>query len=428
MSRILGLCGLGALAGAPTAAVAMAADGAAPPAAPQCPPAVAAQSAVRVLGASDPAAARRAEDHIIAAAMQRQPPAGETPEAKLAREERAKELNDLARASRVEAFDPGLFEKTRAQAQKALTAAEEQREAARQAWEQAPAGDGRADAEKDYCATLAAYDQAKQFRESADKAVQSSAAATALSELQQRRMEQALAEADAAKREALAQSIDAARGEIARAKAEAFDHWFAARRVGAPSLEPQADRALSGSASAPGSGRVLSNGARLSWGVTGSLLRFRTERNPNLPGGDRNFRPRFEFVPAEAGFQFLSEPDGLPWRLQLKDGGSVQIVSWGGMLLAGLGEDSDVERGNLSLAATLAFFDNTIGLGAGFDLYRGIPVLGADGTSGGDTAFTGALAWALSPEGEVTAENAFLVVTINLSTLIDAVSGKHEGQ
>ena len=137
----------------------------------------------------------------------------------------------------------------------------------------------------------------------------------------------------------------------------------------------------------------------------------------------RNYRPRLEFIPGEVGFQFLVEPAGLPWRLNRKNGESLQLISWGGMLLASLGETDAVERGSLSLAATVSFFENNIGLGLGFDLYRGIPVLGIDGTPGRDTAFTGVLAWALAHEGEVTAENAFVVVTFNLGTLVKAISG-----
>src|SRR5690606_41887076 len=172
---------------------------------------------------------------------------------------------------------------------------------------------------------------------------------------------------------------------------------------------------------------TLDNGVRLSWGITGSLLRFQTQRSENLPGRNRNYRPRYEFVPGEAGFQFLVEPASSPWRLRLKNGNTHQLMSWGGLMLASLGEDKALERGSLSLGATLVFFDKVIGLGGGFDLYRGIPVRGADGTPGGDTAFTGVLAWAFAQEGEVTAENAFVVVTINLSSLIGALTGKDDG-
>lgn len=219
--------------------------------------------------------------------------------------------------------------------------------------------------------------------------------------------------------------------QINAQKVLAFNEWLTSRRhlkeyekkkVDAQKAKEKAD------AAAPTAEVTLANGARLSWGLAGSLLRFQTQRSESLPGRVRNFRPRLEFVPGEVGFQFLSEPATTPWRLQLENGQTLQLMSWGGLLLASLGEDKALERGSLSLAATLAFFKNVIGFGAGFDLYRGIPVLGANGTPGGDTAFTGVLAWALAQEGEVTAENAFFVVTVNLSSLAELLTGKENGQ
>jgi hypothetical protein len=404
-------------------------DTGAPPAPPppKCEEPANGQAAARILTASDPASARRAEDNALAQEREAQGPATESAAEKAARKARTDELAKLARESKIEAFDPELFEDTRHRAHDALATAEERLGLAKKAWEKPPAEDELAAAQEAYCASLFERDQAAKAQALANEAVEHAAAASALSELQPKRLEEALNEANPTRHQQLVDSVDDLKAEIATQKERAFDAWIAARRALAPSPQERARAALLDSPASSGAGVVLSTGERLSWGVTGSLLRFRTERNPDLPGRSRNFRPRFELIPAEAGFQFLSEPDGLPWRLQLKDGGSVQIVSWGGMLLFGLGQDSDVERGNLSLAATLAFFENTIGLGAGFDLYRGIPIQGADGTSGGDTAFTGVLAWALAPEGEVTAENAFAVVTVNLTKLIDAISGKREG-
>ena len=65
----------------------------------------------------------------------------------------------------------------------------------------------------------------------------------------------------------------------------------------------------------------------------------------------------------------------------------------------------------------LGLFEDTLGLGFGFDLYRGIPVQGPDGESGGSTVPTGLLAWAFAREGEITPENAFVVLTINLASI-----------
>jgi hypothetical protein len=226
-----------------------------------------------------------------------------------------------------------------------------------------------------------------------------------------------------------AKELDA---QIEQKKVDAVDQWLEWHRQSRiyETQKVVADKARSTAALQKSSGesQILENGTLLSWGIAGSLLRFQTQRSERLPGRVRNFRPRYEFVPGEVGFQFLSEPVGVPWRIQLKNGESLQLMSWGGLLLASLGEDKALERGSLSLAATIVFFKNTIGLGAGFDMYRGIPVLGADGTPGGDTAFTGVLAWAFAQEGEVTAENAFFVVTANLSKLAEVLSGKEDNR
>ena len=244
-----------------------------------------------------------------------------------------------------------------------------------------------------------------------------------LEEERERVLRRAFKEDDAAKQKSSAE-VDSLDTQIAGQKVAAVDEWFIAARAlddyKAREADTEAER------EAPTDSKELTNGARLSWELAASLLRFHTQRSENLPGRVRTFRPRLELIPGEVGFQFLVEPSGLPWRMNRKNGESLQLMSWGGLLLASLGEDDAFERGSLSLAATVSFFENNIGLGLGFDLYRGIPVLGSDGTPGGDTAFTGVLAWAFAHEGEVTAENAFFVVTLNLSNLVTALSGKED--
>ena len=76
------------------------------------------------------------------------------------------------------------------------------------------------------------------------------------------------------------------------------------------------------------------------------------------------------------------------------------------------------------MAATLGFFENAISIGVGVDLYRGIPVLGANGSAGAGTAHTGVLSWAFSPEGEVTPENVFVLLSLSLTRIIGSVSGQ----
>lgn len=156
----------------------------------------------------------------------------------------------------------------------------------------------------------------------------------------------------------------------------------------------------------------------LSYGLTLSLLRFRSSRAQDEPGRFRNYEPEFEFIPGEVGFQFVFKPSSRPWRLRTLDRKPFQLLSAGGLLLAGV-DSQQPNRGNLSLAATLSAFDDTIGLGIGVDLYRGIPVQGADGVAGSETAYTGLLAWTAVREGELTPENFFFVVTLGLQPIVE---------
>jgi hypothetical protein len=377
----------------------------------------------------------------------------------------ANELKEAARRAKLEAFHPTEFAKTRDAARTIADEAELRRLAAEKVVSEAtarrdaaeatvtklktaPGGDAEPEDVAEAAAELArrkseleaAEESREQTRQasrsaslaagSAEEAVEAASVALALTSAHTAAMKRATTEPEATPNEAMLAARELEKAVDER-KVEAFDKWLEARThldeyrrqlpgVAAAEKSAQLARPVSDS-------ETLSNGARLSWGITGSLLRFQTQRSENLPGRSRNFRPRYEFVPGEAGFQFLVEPASSPWRLQLKNGETLQLMSWGGLLLASLGEDKALERGSLSLGATLVFFRNAIGLGGGFDLYRGIPVRGADGAPGGDTAFTGVLAWALAQEGEVTAENAFVVVTVNLSSVIGALTGKEDG-
>jgi hypothetical protein len=163
-------------------------------------------------------------------------------------------------------------------------------------------------------------------------------------------------------------------------------------------------------------------GTRLHYGPTISVLKFNVSRPSNEPGRLRNYSPELAIVPLELGFQFIVEPANRPWRFIRKDGKDFQLMSPGGMLLVRI-SDKDLAQGEISLAATLSFFNNTIGLGLGFDLYRGIPVLGPDGRPGGSTVYTGILPWAFAKEGEVTPENLFVVLTLGLAPVVRAVTG-----
>lgn len=168
---------------------------------------------------------------------------------------------------------------------------------------------------------------------------------------------------------------------------------------------------------------TFEGGSTLSYGVTLSLLQFSTVRSPNEPGSYRNYSPNLEVLPTELGFQFIYNPAPGPWRLKKQDGKSFQLISVGGALLARIKSQS-LEQGNISLAAQLGFFDNAISVGVGVDLYRGIPILSGAGVPGGATAYTGLLAAAFAKEGELTAENVFVVLSFSLTKIVSAISGE----
>jgi hypothetical protein len=172
----------------------------------------------------------------------------------------------------------------------------------------------------------------------------------------------------------------------------------------------------------PRSNVTFSNGDHVSYGLSLSLLRFSTSRRIDEPSRQRNYTPALELIPAEFGFQFLYQPEASPWRQRRVGGGQFQMIGVGGVFLARV-DNERFERGGLALAGMFSFFDDSIGVGAGFDLYRGIPVEGPDGEVGGATAYTGLLAWGLAKEGELTPENVFVVLSVNLATLAGRVTG-----
>ena len=130
-----------------------------------------------------------------------------------------------------------------------------------------------------------------------------------------------------------------------------------------------------------------------------------------------------EGVPTEFGFHFNYGPARPIWRIGDKPK-TFQLFTVGGMLLVGI-DSKSVERGNVSLGATLGIFENAIIVGLGFDLFRGIAARGPAGP-GTETIPTGPLGWALSRRGEVTAENVFFVVTANISDVLKRLSGSSE--
>jgi hypothetical protein len=171
------------------------------------------------------------------------------------------------------------------------------------------------------------------------------------------------------------------------------------------------------------------NGGRLRYGLSVSLLHYSVSRSSAEPGRMRNYLPKLDFIPPEVGFQFTFQPATGPWRLRKKSDSTngktstFQLMSWGGMLLVRV-DNKDLAQGAIRLGGTINFFENVVGIGLGFDLYRGIPVLGANGVNGGSTAYTGLLSWAFSKQGELTPENIFFVMTFGLDPIVKALSGE----
>lgn len=172
---------------------------------------------------------------------------------------------------------------------------------------------------------------------------------------------------------------------------------------------------------------TLPSGSDFNYGLTVSLLRYSVARQDDQPARLRNYQPRFEALPAEFGFQFTYHPSNSPWRLRTETKDGYQVMSVGGILLARV-DNEKFNRGELGLAATVQFLEDSIGFGVGFDLYRGIPVQGPDGQRGGATAYTGLLGWALARDGEITPENVFMLITVNVAGLAGKISTKESDQ
>ncbi len=161
------------------------------------------------------------------------------------------------------------------------------------------------------------------------------------------------------------------------------------------------------------------------YGLTATMLRFHVLRDPALPGRERSYEPELDVVPGEFGFQVTVAPHYSPLCLRTRDGKPFQVMSIGGMFLV----DPDAGgHSSWSVAGLLSFLNDTIGVGIGFDLYRAIPVRGADGQPGSAVAHTGLLSWATSATGEMTPENLLFLVTLNASSVAKALGGTGEDE
>ncbi|MCA9640451.1 MAG: hypothetical protein H6718_16360 [Polyangiaceae bacterium] len=156
----------------------------------------------------------------------------------------------------------------------------------------------------------------------------------------------------------------------------------------------------------------------LAYGPTATLLRFNATRRSSEAGRNRRYEPDLQLVNGELGFQFVWEPNS--WGKKTKSGGHLQLAGVGGAFLFNVVKD---RQRSLSLATQLTFFNNSLGLGLGFDLYRQIPISTSSTDPAEGIAHTGLLAWSFSGEGELTAENVFFVASINLASLVKGLSG-----
>jgi hypothetical protein len=166
----------------------------------------------------------------------------------------------------------------------------------------------------------------------------------------------------------------------------------------------------------------LSSGASIVYGVSLTALRIRSQRADTGGVPRRDYQVRADVVPGELGFQVLYAPAARPYRLGTASGDNgFQLMSAGGTVLVDF-DAEEPDQCSVGIAGNLAFFDDTLILGAGLDFYRGIPVTGADGATQG-TAYTGLMGWAVASEGEVTPENFFFTVGISLIGIVDRISG-----
>ncbi|HJL17294.1 MAG TPA: hypothetical protein RMH99_16625 [Sandaracinaceae bacterium LLY-WYZ-13_1] len=171
-----------------------------------------------------------------------------------------------------------------------------------------------------------------------------------------------------------------------------------------------------------GSSFELANGDAISWGLVLSAVRFRVSRREDQPGRVRDYQPDIDVFSGQFGFQVIWNPDDPPFTVELEDGGSLQVFSIGFQLLGAI-DTERFEQSELAITLSIGLLNNVLGLGFGFDLYRGIPILDRNGLPGGDTAFTGLLPWAWATEGEMTPENFVATIYLNLTGLVSAVQG-----
>lgn len=170
----------------------------------------------------------------------------------------------------------------------------------------------------------------------------------------------------------------------------------------------------------------LANGDEVRWGLAFSAVRFRVSRRADQVGRLRDYQPNVDFFSGQFGFSVAWLPHGSPARLELSAGNTLQLFSIGFQIMGQLRTEIPAQS-ELSFILSLGMFNNVVGIGIGIDLYRGVPILGANGIVGGDTAYTGLLSWAVADEGEITPENFVGILFIDVTSAVDAIRGMGGG-
>lgn len=162
---------------------------------------------------------------------------------------------------------------------------------------------------------------------------------------------------------------------------------------------------------------VTTRDGRFDWGAGVSLFRIGALRDPTLPGRTRRYETEIRPLDTQLTFQVFYHPASRPWRYT--DEGThrqFQMMSLSAFLLLGINAQQTAQS-EIAVGVGMGFLENYLVLGVGFDLYRGVPVRGGDGVPGSHTVSTGLLGPVTSSEGQLTLENIFFVIHLNLVPL-----------
>jgi hypothetical protein len=161
------------------------------------------------------------------------------------------------------------------------------------------------------------------------------------------------------------------------------------------------------------------NGGIIRWGFDLALVRVRASRRADEPARLRHYEMDVDAVPGAFGFSVYWDSPEKPWRITLKSGRALQLLSVGALLLFEKGKIA--RQSSVSIGIGLGLLDRFIIIGIMADLYRGVPVESLDGRNGASTAETGILAWSWGKQGETTPENVSFVVSLGLSQLFSKI-------